>query len=381
MSHVFDRDYFHGGAKVGGYAHEGYQDFAAHWLTVKKILELKPDSVLEIGAARGYVLRRLEDAGVRVCGLEISEHCFLTRAVEDIVTWDVTKAPWPIEDKAFDLGLSVAFLEHVPEDKLPIVFSELARTCKRGLHGIDLHDDDHFDKTHCTIRPLRYWLARLPEGHVGVDKEDLERGDALAAIPPGAPGVKLNIGSFTTQFHQGWRNFDILDLSEWSKARGFKFSQLDVRNGIPFDDGVADLIFSSHMLEHLSYDEGAKFLAECRRVLRPAGVLRVLVPDADRLIDRYRDHHPGTQGQCGLGLYDELSPTASARPTAAGKLYELLCAEHHAIYDWTTLRRMLETAGFTNIRRAQFRRSLSTVMQHETTDLYPELSLIVEAAP
>lgn len=369
MTHPFDRDYFHGGAKVGGYAREGYWDYPIHHLTARKIMALKPESVLELGAARGYILKRLEDDGVRVKGLEISEHCRLTRVIDDIVTWDITQTPWPIADQSFDLCFSIAVLEHIPEDKLPAVFAEMARTCKRGYHGIDLHDDDHFDKTHVSIHDAAWWKERLPAGHEGVDKEDLEKG---AIDPPSGTGVKLNIGSFTTMFHHGWRNIDTIDLSRWAQQFDYTFMHWDVLKGLPYDDNVVDLIFSCHVLEHFSYDDGAKLLAECARVLKPGGVLRVLVPDTHALIEQYNANR--------LNLFDELSSTAAARSTQAGKLWELLCGgDHRSFYDWTTLEHVLQSAGFGTVERATFRKSRSTMMQRETMDLFPDISLIAEA--
>jgi predicted SAM-dependent methyltransferase len=367
MSHPFDCHYFHGGAKVGGYAGSGYRDFPVHWTTFQRVMKLEPGSVLELGAARGYVLKRLEDAGVRVKGLEISEHCRLTRAIDDLVTWDITKTPWPIADNSFDLCLSVAVLEHIPEAALPGVLAEMARTSRRGLHGVDVHDDDGFDKTHVTIRTLDWWNERLPLGHEAVDKESLESGPVLL---PKTTGLKLNLGSFTTMFH-GWKNIDQIDLGAWAGSNGYPFMCWDVLRGLPYDDQVVDLVFSSHMLEHLSYEEGATVLAECRRVLRPGGVLRVLVPDAGVLIRKYNE---GT-----LGEFDEISTTSALRTTSAAKLYELLLSGHRAIYDWATLEAALMKAGFVDVARAEFRKSQSSAMQCETFDLLPDLSLIVEA--
>ena len=40
--YLFDKNYFNGGAKVGGYAHEGYRDFPVHHYTFQKFMELKP---------------------------------------------------------------------------------------------------------------------------------------------------------------------------------------------------------------------------------------------------------------------------------------------------------------------------------------------------
>jgi ubiquinone/menaquinone biosynthesis C-methylase UbiE len=124
------------------------------------------------------------------------------------------------------------------------------------------------------------------------------------------------------------------------------------------------------MLEHLTFDEGAAFLRECRRVLKPGGVLRVLVPDAAALMTGWVTNT--------LGRFDELSPQAAARATSAGKLYELLCAEHRAIYDAETLVSALKQAGFSRGARAAFGQSESAAIQKETIDLYPDLSLIAE---
>ena len=78
---AFDKDYFNGGKKVGGYAREGYRDFPVHWVTANKVMSLNPKSVLELGCARGYILKKIQDEGVPIGGLEVSKHCYLTRAV------------------------------------------------------------------------------------------------------------------------------------------------------------------------------------------------------------------------------------------------------------------------------------------------------------
>lgn len=369
--HPFDKHYFYSGCKVGGYAGSGYRDFPAHWTTYARVMDRAPQSVLELGAARGYLLKRFVDyAGIPAVGLEISEHCRLTRAVEDVITHDVTKAPWPIADKALDLCLSVAFLEHVPEEHLSAVFGEMERTSRRGLHGIDIHEGDGFDQTHCTLRPLAWWKERLPPGHAAVDKESLE--DGLISLPADIDrGVKLNLGSFTHMFH-GWRNLDRLDLSEWARSNGYAFTRWDFSNALPYDDAVVDLIFMSHVLEHFDYDSGRRLLRECRRVLKPDGVLRVAVPDADKLLALHRDGQLSTLRElCGEDFDEPIQ-----------LLHELLYGgDHRAIYDQKALMNALLVAGFTRGLPSQFRASTSSVMRRETIDLYPELSLFIEALP
>lgn len=370
MTHPYDKHYFHGGGKVGGYAGEGYRDFSEHWNTYARVMERAPESVLELGCGRGYVIKRVADyGGVAVRGLEISEHCRLTRATDEVVTCDVTRAPWPVADREFDLCTSTAFLEHIPENDLPTVFAEMARTCRRGLHGIDIHEGDGFDQTHVTLRPLDFWKERLPPGHEAVDKEDLERGSLV--LPADVDrGVKLNLGSFTHMFH-GWRNLDRLDLTDWARRHRYVFTRWDLSNGLPYDEGVVDMIFMSHVLEHFTYDDGEQLLRECRRVLKPDGLIRVAVPDGRRLIDLYL-----------AGNMRSLEPICGVDNGGSDiqMFHELLYGgDHRATYDANALLRAFKSAGFAHARPAAFRESASAVMRRETIDLYPELSLFVEA--
>lgn len=61
------------------------------------------------------------------------------------------------------------------------------------------------------------------------------------------------------------------------------FREFYYRKGdrLDFDDDSLDFVFSEHFLHHLFFDEALGLLRECHRVLRPAGVLRTVVPDAD----------------------------------------------------------------------------------------------------
>jgi predicted SAM-dependent methyltransferase len=62
----------------------------------------------------------------------------------------------------------------------------------------------------------------------------------------------------------------------------------DCRASLPFADQSVRGIFSEHFFEHVSYeDEAPALLRECRRVLQPGGVLRLIVPDAGRYLHAY----------------------------------------------------------------------------------------------
>lgn len=83
--------------------------------------------------------------------------------------------------------------------------------------------------------------------------------------------MKLHIGSGTAPI-EGWTNVDIASYP------GVDFV-VDVRAGLPFE--AVELIFAEHFIEHLTLEEGFSFLRECRRVLRPTGILRLSTPNLD----------------------------------------------------------------------------------------------------
>lgn len=404
---LFDKAYWNGGGKVGGYAHgqfgETYMDFPAHWHTVGHILARRPESVLELGAARGYVLKKLQDHGIKSHGFEISKHCLMTRCCEWIWQQDLCQTPWKtipdpdfkgrdlvFQDK-FDLCVSVAALEHVPEEHLPVVIREMVRTCRRGLHGIDFgQNDDGFDKTHVSLFSRERWVQLFAEYAPGwpveiLDKEELERGVVPQEVLFGDGKIKLEVGSFTTMTPFGWTNIDVHDLAAYAQPRNYQYLRHDVRQGLPFKTGEVSAIHANHFLEHLSYKDGLSFLRECRRVLNPqTGALRLAVPDAEMLVKCYRNDLGGHTPD--MDDFAEISDGVEAAPTAAGKLWELLFSGHLAAYDAETLLHALAAAGF-DARVSALHSVAPDFKNHvglgqivrESVDTHPCLSLIVDA--
>lgn len=363
---AYNREYFDGGrGKFGGYANEGYWDYPVHWNVVQKIMEFKPTSILELGSARGYIIKKLSDMGIKSLGLEISDHCIQTKVTEDIKQWDITKTPWPIKSKSFDLCFSIAVLEHIPADKLPKIMSEIKRTCKRSLHGVSFADDN-FDKTHVTLQPIEWWKSKFRGLDMIVDKEELVKGSNT--YPQSDGKIKLNIGSFTTMFHYGWTNIDIHALDAFAAHYGYNFKQIDARNGLPYDNDSVDYIYMCHFLEHLNYDDGLKVLKECTRVMKKSGVIRIIMPDAKLLIQNYMNGK--------MDMYDELNDGCANTKSQISKLWMLLFSGHSSIYDFETTSGLLKSVGLTP-RQCKFRTGTKQILI-ETLDMFPTLSMYVE---
>ncbi len=58
-----------------------------------------------------------------------------------------------------------------------------------------------------------------------------------------------------------------------------------------FDVSTVDLIYASHCLEHFKYHETLAILQEWHRVLKTGGVLRLSVPDFEKLVQIYISHN------------------------------------------------------------------------------------------
>src|SRR3989304_3714321 len=65
------------------------------------------------------------------------------------------------------------------------------------------------------------------------------------------------------------------------------FVHHDLTYGLPLSDGVADFVYSSHFLEHLSRKDAVQLLRESYRILKPGGTLRISVPDLEYAVLLY----------------------------------------------------------------------------------------------
>lgn len=89
----------------------------------------------------------------------------------------------------------------------------------------------------------------------------------------------LNVGC-GQRFHREWTNLDRVPCDP-------SILQHDLCGGICFGDAEFDVVYHSHVLEHFSPMEGLQFLRECRRVLKPQGIIRIAVPNLQRIAEAY----------------------------------------------------------------------------------------------
>ena len=91
----------------------------------------------------------------------------------------------------------------------------------------------------------------------------------------------LNIGCgsyYSTE--STWTNLDFASGNKHVIAH-------NLLKGIPFADNSFDFVYHSHVLEHFSKQDGERLIRECYRVLKPGGILRVAIPDLERIARNY----------------------------------------------------------------------------------------------
>ena len=165
---------------------------------------------------------------------------------------------------------------------------------------------------------------------------------ARSLVAPHEGGRCLHLGCEDHRLG-GWINVDIV-------RSGAVDVQADLSRPLPFPDGSMDFIHSEDLLEHLEPKAGRHLLAECFRVLRPGGVMRLLTPDLERLVeDVYL--YPRARHLAWSGAY-----LGAATPCEALNAHCRMGGEHRFIYDFPYLGDVLIGIGF-RVRRASWNRS------------------------
>lgn len=167
--------------------------------------------------------------------------------------------------------------------------------------------------------------------------------------------MRLNLGAGEWQV-EGWTAVDIRP-------------DADVRHDLsvfpwPFASASVDAILASHVLEHFTRADAARFLHECARVLTPGGDLHIAVPDLDLFVDCH--------------LSGDFSPLKGYRWTSLDSLMGGGDAEnnpaqrHRSVWCYASLKQTLLDCGFRHVRHHAQRIALHN-------PAYEAISLYVEA--
>lgn len=144
----------------------------------------------------------------------------------------------------------------------------------------------------------------------------------------------------------------------------------DIRDGLPLESDSVDYVVSVHALQEVPYPDVRGTLEELRRVLRPGGFLRLVLPDLDRPIEAYR-----TRDNSCFQVPDETAASLSGK-----MIVHLLWYGHsRMLFTHEFVRELLLAAGFRSVHRTVPRVTRSPYPGIVELDNREAESLFVEA--
>lgn len=191
---LYGEDYFERGIESGLSLYENYR-----WLPdltismVKAIVKhtgMAPgSSILDVGCAKGYMVRAFVELGFNAFGIDTSLYVInhLDETIRDSARVFIVypMQGWPFRDEQFDWVITKDTLEHLTlhhdpsgKDELQFVLSECHRVSPKGFHVIPMGDgiryfceDYEKDVTHRLRQTMRWWAKEFTDSGFKVLKK------------------------------------------------------------------------------------------------------------------------------------------------------------------------------------------------------------------
>jgi SAM-dependent methyltransferase len=161
----------------------------------------------------------------------------------------------------------------------------------------------------------------------------------------------------------GWINSDV-------KAEPGINLTCDIRQGLPLEDSSIDYAASIHALPEVPYAEIVPVLRELRRVLKPGGILRLVLPD---LLKGVRAYERGDRDYF-------LVPDGDAERLGAKLVTQLLWYGYsRTLFTADFVEEMLLKAGFSRVEHCGYRHTTGPWPEIVDLDNRQAESLFVEA--
>ncbi len=138
IARQYEEKYWDGDRRYG---YGGYRYLPGRWLPIAEGLIQEygltdQSSVLDLGCGKAFLLHELKLLlpGLRICGLDISEHGLnnATAAVQPLLFQQKVQDPLPFGDQEFDLVISLGTFHNLRLFELQTALREMERVGKRG---------------------------------------------------------------------------------------------------------------------------------------------------------------------------------------------------------------------------------------------------------
>jgi predicted SAM-dependent methyltransferase len=135
----------------------------------------------------------------------------------------------------------------------------------------------------------------------------------------------------------------------------------DVKKLDMIQDGSCSLIYASHVLEYFDYYEAIEVLLEWKRKLKKTGILRLSVPDFEKLIIVYELTNDINK------IIGPLFGRMNIQSTDSNYFY------HKTVYDYPKLMEILSEVGFKNIAKYDWRERIHKDYDDHSQAYFPHM--------
>jgi SAM-dependent methyltransferase len=176
---LYDREYFSGGHSLSGYGdYRNCRGVLEQWGGMVEALA-RPESVLDVGCAYGYVVQYFRSLGIPAHGVEPSEYA--RSQVAPLLRGNVVAGalPWLPDslNARYDTVLCTEVLEHLPFELVVPSLLNLADKTSRlliCLIMLDGHPTAHDDAGHLCLKDRDWWDSAFATTPL-TPRPDLER--------------------------------------------------------------------------------------------------------------------------------------------------------------------------------------------------------------
>jgi predicted SAM-dependent methyltransferase len=155
---------------------------------------------------------------------------------------------------------------------------------------------------------------------------------------------KLQIGTGPNPL-AGWLNTDVAP-DTYPEHRG-TIAFLDAEKPFPLEDMTFDYVFSEHQIEHIPEPAAHVMIAECFRVLRPGGRIRIATPDLGAILGLYQEPLDESERHYVDWVMTRFRPNVHSGNRRCYVINHMFTDhKHRFIYDYETLVALLTDAGF-----------------------------------
>jgi ubiquinone/menaquinone biosynthesis C-methylase UbiE len=170
LSQIYDKDYFENGiaTKKSNYTDYSWARLGSYFQkTAKHIVDkFAPSSTLDVGCAKGFLVKALAGLGVDALGIDPSSYAIeeSPRDTMGRLSTGIAQSIF-LGDNSFDIVTCFDVLEHILEEDVPLALSEMLRVSKQWviLRIVTKVLPDGVDANHATIHDKDWWIEKIKE--------------------------------------------------------------------------------------------------------------------------------------------------------------------------------------------------------------------------